>query len=246
MKLKKIYLILPFFILGGLVFWYFQRNIFSKEVLKLEILGPEEVDVGQEINYTLKYKNNGEITLTGARLVFEYPENSLVEGGKLRVERTLDDIYPGQEQTFNFSGRLLGREHEQKKAKAWLEFQPKNLKAKYEVSTTQTATLKFSPLTFELDLPSRLEEGKDFTFSLNYFSNIDYPLSQLRAKIEYPEGFEFVESKPAALESDEWQIPLLNKAQGGRISVSGRLKGCLLYTSPSPRDGLLSRMPSSA
>ena len=24
------------------------------------------------------------------------------------------------------------------------------------------------------------------------------------------------------------------------------LKGCLLYTSPSPRDGLLSRMPSSA
>ena len=28
---------------------------------------------------------------------------------------------------------------------------------------------------------------------------------------------------------------------------SGELfKGCLLYTSPSPRDGLLSRMPSSA
>ena len=25
-----------------------------------------------------------------------------------------------------------------------------------------------------------------------------------------------------------------------------RSKGCLLYTSPSPRDGLLSRMPSSA
>ena len=30
------------------------------------------------------------------------------------------------------------------------------------------------------------------------------------------------------------------------ITVSGRHKGCLLYTSPSPRDGLLSRMPSSA
>ena len=26
----------------------------------------------------------------------------------------------------------------------------------------------------------------------------------------------------------------------------GRLYNCLLYTSPSPRDGLLSRMPSSA
>ena len=28
--------------------------------------------------------------------------------------------------------------------------------------------------------------------------------------------------------------------------MAGAPKGCLLYTSPSPRDGLLSRMPSSA
>ena len=28
--------------------------------------------------------------------------------------------------------------------------------------------------------------------------------------------------------------------------LAGLSKGCLLYTSPSPRDGLLSRMPSSA
>ena len=28
--------------------------------------------------------------------------------------------------------------------------------------------------------------------------------------------------------------------------VAKVVKGCLLYTSPSPRDGLLARMPSSA
>ena len=33
-------------------------------------------------------------------------------------------------------------------------------------------------------------------------------------------------------------------AEGGEDDVSGG--GCLLYTSPSPRDGLLARMPSSA
>ena len=31
-----------------------------------------------------------------------------------------------------------------------------------------------------------------------------------------------------------------------RPSSAEALKNCLLYTSPSPRDGLLSRMPSSA
>ena len=33
---------------------------------------------------------------------------------------------------------------------------------------------------------------------------------------------------------------------GGLMSRRADTKGCLLYTSPSPRDGLLSRMPSSA
>ena len=33
---------------------------------------------------------------------------------------------------------------------------------------------------------------------------------------------------------------------GDLIGIDGRLRVCLLYTSPSPRDGLLSRMPSSA
>ena len=31
-----------------------------------------------------------------------------------------------------------------------------------------------------------------------------------------------------------------------RMGVKAEWKDCLLYTSPSPRDGLLSRMPSSA
>ena len=33
---------------------------------------------------------------------------------------------------------------------------------------------------------------------------------------------------------------------GSQLSCVDAAKGCLLYTSPSPRDGLLSRMPSSA
>ena len=37
------------------------------------------------------------------------------------------------------------------------------------------------------------------------------------------------------------EIPL-----GHKIAMVDLKEGCLLYTSPSPRDGLLSRMPSSA
>ena len=40
--------------------------------------------------------------------------------------------------------------------------------------------------------------------------------------------------------------PELAIKQAKRIDSGAFKGGCLLYTSPSPRDGLLSRMPSSA
>ena len=40
---------------------------------------------------------------------------------------------------------------------------------------------------------------------------------------------------------------LAAEADGADVStIEGQANACLLYTSPSPRDGLLSRMPSSA
>ena len=41
-------------------------------------------------------------------------------------------------------------------------------------------------------------------------------------------------------------VTVVYNARNGRNDTNGRLRFCLLYTSPSPRDGLLSRMPSSA
>ena len=44
-------------------------------------------------------------------------------------------------------------------------------------------------------------------------------------------------------------LPVINEecvAQAVRTGLGLKAKICLLYTSPSPRDGLLSRMPSSA
>ena len=53
-----------------------------------------------------------------------------------------------------------------------------------------------------------------------------------------------------------WGLPLFDikdpaavmfeLAECRKLNPAGYIKFCLLYTSPSPRDGLLSRMPSSA
>jgi hypothetical protein len=80
-------------------------------------------------------------------------------------------------------------------------------------------------LNFELDLPSRTESSQLLDFDLNYFSNSEYPLSDLRIKIEYPTGFEFKDASPQPIGENEWKVGLLNKAEGGRISLKGTLQG---------------------
>lgn len=214
-------------ILGIAGFWYYQKNLYSKGSLKLEILGPEQVQLLEEVQYTVKYKNNGNVTLEQARLIFEHPEYSLIEGGEggRRQEIALEDIYPGQERSQEFRARLVGKKDDIKKAKATLSYRPKNLKAFYESQTSLTTVIHSAPLSFELDLPSKVESGKEMKLSLNYFSSLDFPLSGLRARIDYPSEFEFIDSRPPALEEIEWEIGVLNRAEGGRVEVRGKLSG---------------------
>jgi len=224
-RIKPISIIL-LAVLVAAVYWYWKTNVFAKDILKLEILGPEQIDFAKDFDYTVKYKNNGNTRLEEAKLIFEYPEYSIVEDGKpLWQEIVLGDINPGEEKTITFKARLLGQEGEVKTAKASLSYKPKNLKTRYENQTTFVTQIKSLPLNFEFDMPSKIESGKTFKFRLNYFSNIDYPLSGLRIEAQYPAGFEFVSSNPTALEKTEWEIPSLNKAEGGRIEISGKITG---------------------
>ena len=226
MRNFAIFIIVLTIILGTAGSWYYHRNLYSREALKLEILGPETANVGEEIEYIVKYKNNGTIRAEEPQLIFDYPEHSLpAEGTALRVTRDLPDIYPGEERTFHFKCRLFGKEGEAKKTKAFFSYRPKNLKVRFESETTFTTQIKSVPITFEFDLSSRVESGKEIKFFLNYFSNINYPLAGLGIKTEYPSGFQYIASEPKALGESDWEINSLNKTEGGRIEIRGILTG---------------------
>ena len=163
-------------------------------------------------------------------LIFNFPGNSIpTEGTSLRVVKGAEElgggIYPGQEKTFTFSARLMGQEGEVKEARAVLSYRPKNLKARYASETSFTTIINRVPLSFDFDLASKIDSGKELKFRLNYFSNVGHPLSNLRIIIDYPSGFEFIDATPKSLEKIEWDLGLLNRAEGGRIEVSGRIMG---------------------
>ncbi|MEK7080664.1 MAG: hypothetical protein AAB925_02450 [Patescibacteria group bacterium] len=224
MSKKIIFWVLLIVAIAGVVaFWFYREGVFSKEILRLEILGPDTANVGDEIEYTVKYKNNGNFVLEQPKLIFELPENSLIEDGKIMITQDLKDIYPGDEEFVKFKARLLGKEKDLKVAKASLSYIPKNITARYESDTTFTTKIDSVSVTLDFDLPSKAEKGKEMKYSVNYFSNIDYPMENLSIKIDPVNGFNFESSDPSSLDNSEWKLKTLNKAQGGRINITGKI-----------------------
>jgi hypothetical protein len=208
-------------IIGFIIFWFYRENIFSKEILRLEILGPDTAETGEEIEYTINYKNSGNFVLEQPKLVFYLPDNSLTEDGKMMITKNLGDIYPGVQESVKIKTRLLGKESDLKTAKARLSYVPKNITATYESDTSFITKIDSTPITLDFDLPTKVEQGKSLQYAINYFSNVDYPLENLSIKIDPTQGFDFKSADPSSLDGSEWKLQTLYKAQGGRISITG-------------------------
>jgi len=223
---KKVFItLLAVLVVVAVGYIIFRAGIFSKEILKLEILGVENAKIGDEIEYTVVYKNNGNFVLQNPRLTFVLPENSLTEDSKIILIKNLEDIYPGEQNSLKFKARLFGKEGDYKTAKASLSYIPKNITATYESHTTFLTKIDTSPITLTFDLPTKAEKGKTLQYAVNYFSNIDYPLENLSVRIDPIPGFDFVSADPISLDGLEWKLKTLNKAQGGRINISGIVSG---------------------
>jgi len=220
------FFLLAMALLAAIAFWYWRGNIYSKEILKVEILGPEQIQAGDEINYTVKFKNNGKVRLEAAELVFEYPGNaSPIEDTQQRINKKLEDIYPGEERTATFKAIAIGKENDTLQATALITYNPKNLKSRYESKTNLTTKITFVPMTLEFDLPVKAEQGGDLSFTVNYFSNINFALENLHLKMVYPSGFTFQSANPKGLDVIEWSLPTLTQANGGRVNIQGQLSG---------------------
>ncbi|MDD5639473.1 MAG: hypothetical protein PHR47_01550 [Candidatus Pacebacteria bacterium] len=225
---KKLIFIISSILLVLVLFFFWQKMAFDKGILKLEIIGPDKVNVGEEFEYIVKYKNNGSINLENPEMIFSYPDGAIIDNGKIK-KITSDElggtIYPGQERTMKFAARLLGKEGELKKAEVKINFQPQDLKIRNETNSSFSTILDKLPLSLSLDIPQKSGAGRPITVKISYSSGVPYPLKDLSCSIEYPADFQFVSAKPKGMDDKQWDIPILNESDGGKIEISGILNG---------------------
>jgi hypothetical protein len=206
--------------------WYGLTS-FDRSQVKLEILGPERAVSGDEITYTVKYKNNTRVTLTDMTLVFYYPEESLpLETQELIQELDLADLEPGQVGQIELKTRIIGLKDSQKIAQAKLIYQPANINSRFENQAEFSTRIISVPLMIDFDLPERLVSGQSFSFSLEYLNQAEVSFDDLWLRLEYPSSFNFQSAEPGPLERDNlWSIGGLMAGQEGKVFVRGTIEG---------------------
>jgi hypothetical protein len=220
-------------VLVGIAGFMFTKNNFSRDAMKLEIIGPDELTAGSEQEFIVKFKNNGDGRLEDLRLNIEFPQNTYIADKEnsmvIAQGDELNNLYPGEERSYKIKARLMGKEGDSMSVKVNMTYIPKGLTSRYSSKTEKEVRIKEIPISFEYDAPSRIETGKDLPIELNYFSKLDFPLSNLVIRLSPPEGFDFLGSKPSPIEDDkidkEWDIDSLNQNNGGRIAIDGVLYG---------------------
>ena len=209
---------------GGTGWWFYQRNQSSKGDLILELLGPDSVSAGQEVEYTLRCRNQGQATIVQPELLFTFPTHSQpVDSQEAVIRKNLDNIYPGQEKILTFRARLFGQVGGVEKAQAKIDYRLKGLKAYYSSETQLATSIGNIPLTFEFDLPNSVPPQEEFQFFMNYASSFDDPISGLVIQLESPADFQVLSTQPEGVEQKKWNLPILLNKEGGQIKITGRM-----------------------
>ncbi len=207
---------------------------FDASGVALDIFGQERVVSGEEVNFTVRYKNNSRVAISNATLMFYFPaqstladENSVVSQGDLFVaEKNLGRLAPGQEGQAEFKVRVLGDKNSQQKFKVKLTYRPANINSDFNNEKEFVSTIISVPLVLSFILPERIVSGQTMNFSLRYLNTSDASFSDAKLKIDYPAGFIFDSALPSPQEGNNtWSLSEIGSREEGNIIIKGVISG---------------------
>ena len=218
--------VVVFLIVSGLMIWQGMTS-FDKDKVELKIKGPERIVGGEEVKFTVEYKNKTRLALENIQLIVHYPENSIVDGEQKSVETiNLPRLNDGEENKVELPVRIIGLKEETKKVWVELNYQPFNLSSKYTNKVEFSTMIVSVPLVLDFDLPERLVDNQIFDFSLRYLNQADVSFDDLQIQIEYPDGFSFESAQPSPIKEDKiWSISNLIANEQGKIFIRGSIQG---------------------
>lgn len=211
------------------LFW--GGSSFSTRSVSLTLEGPDKATSGDEVMYTVTYKNDTKVALTDMSFRLFYPSDSIVlKDGKPTTPEseafTVDRLDPGQSEKKEFKIYIVGDKGAIKQARVHVLFQAGSLRSSFEKEATLSTTITALPITLTLVAPPTTVSGQSIQYILDMRNESGVDASDLKATFKYPDGFTPSAMQPQPTEGNSvWSVEQLAAGQGKRITVTGTLNG---------------------
>jgi hypothetical protein len=232
---KKILIIsvLFFFItlLASSAYFFFGKSTISGENIQVTLSGPFTIGAGDTMPLQVTVANYNEVDIESALLVISYPSGTKKSDGSLEdlfSDRIpINSLQAGQSLNIPVRPIVFGEENQEFAITAMIEYRVRGSNSIFE---KQVAPLRYkissTPVTLTVSNPSRIASGQEGDITLTLTSNAKTPISNLLVRAEYPTGFQFVESSPAPISSNNvWLIESLEPESTVVIQLRGKVTG---------------------
>lgn len=210
-----------------------KRSAFSEEKVLVNIEGPSVIDSTQLVQYVIHYKNDNRVDLKDASILLNHSENFQPESATnlQTVNAGNSKIYIGtiksrSQEEIILKGRFYAPKDYVVYLRARLDYTPSNFNSVFQVQSQIGVNVKTSPIFLEIAAPLEAASGNDVEYLIDYKNQSSRSFSDVRVKVEYPEGFQFTSGNPRPSEGNNfWYIGNLGSDQGGKIKVLGTTQG---------------------
>jgi len=222
--------------IGLSIGFFYQANQqrFSDQRVRLEITGSSQVLAGEEVEYTLKYINDNQVSLKNSKITVEIP-NALIDSSldilgqnKSEIrEYELPELTPMSKGEIIIKGRLIGELGSIHTIKATLNYMPTILTSSFDSKTEFATTIADSPVIVDIQAPLQSVSGDILNYVISVNNRGDNDLNNLELQLEYPDTFAFSSSTVAATGNSKniFTIPNLKSKSSYELTVIGNLGG---------------------
>ncbi|PIR41963.1 MAG: hypothetical protein COV30_00920, partial [Candidatus Yanofskybacteria bacterium CG10_big_fil_rev_8_21_14_0_10_37_15] len=171
--LKWLILLALFLLIVSFASFWFGKPSFSEANVVFNLEGPNQASVGDEVVYKLTLGNNSKVDLSGIKIKFNYPEDSVViEDGSvvsdLSREFEIEKLSPGQKNEMEFKAFLVGDRGNIKTIKAELNFKAGDLRTQFQKETSTSTTITSLAVSLTLASPPNIVPGQTVNYTLDY------------------------------------------------------------------------------
>ena len=217
-------------VVGGGYYYYLLGDTFRKEKVTVTVVGPDSITAGEEVSFVVSYRNDADIPLRDANIVFTWPERSVLTAGAsephVKSRAALGTILPQQEKSVTFKGRIYGAKGEGKQVEARYQYTPEQSSSTFEDAETFSVKIAATPLALTLRAPAQVVADKEVELTMEYQNQSDASFADAALRVVYPADFHFVSADPEpSRDTALWEFGNIAPQENKTITIKGVFVG---------------------